>query len=71
LGSNVILDLKIGVFSPSHHALGKIPEVIIMLNTLIKPLLRTSILDLIISLLIFSEYAALFSFIFLAALDIS
>jgi hypothetical protein len=71
LGSNVILDLKIGVFSPSHLALGKIPEVIIMLNTLIKPLLRISILDLIISLLILSEYSALFSFIFLAALDIS
>jgi hypothetical protein len=70
LGSNVILDLKIGVISPSHHALGKILN-IIMLNTLIKPLLRISILDLIISLLIFSEYAALFSFIFLAALDIS
>jgi hypothetical protein len=35
LGSNLIPDLKIGVINPSHHALGKIPEVIIMLVMLL------------------------------------
>ena len=69
--SNLLPDLKIGVIRPSHHALGKFPEFFMVLNTLVKPFERISTLHLIISLLILSEYAAFFVFIFFAAFNIS
>ena len=57
--------------TPCHHALGKFPEFFTVLNTLVKPFERMSTLHLFISLLILSEYAAFFVFIFFAAFNIS
>ena len=56
---------------PLHHDWGKMPVLMILLNSLISPSGRMSVLDFIILLLLLSEYTAFLSFNFNAVLRIS